>query len=116
MNKPEMFLFLEREIQQYKIVMGQATDVVLDSDVSKFPVFVMHQQQLELGIPIAEKGKVKGNWSVHVSSLEEFVSKQIINPENIEKFKKDYKDPKQHLCVFVLSELGAQFIHVPRKN
>ncbi len=116
MKKTEMFISLEKEIQGYKKIMAEASDIIRDKDVTDFPIFVMHQQQLELGIPIAEQGKVKGNWSIHASSLEEFVSKQIIEPKNIEKFKRDYKDPKDQICLFVLSELGAQFIYVPRNS
>ncbi len=116
MDKTELYVALEDEIKGYKKVMSDASDIIRNKDVSDFPIFAMHQQELEIGIPIAEKGKVQGNWNVHASTLEEFVSKQIIKPDNIEKFKENFKEPGDHLCVFVLSELGAQFIFVPRKS
>lgn len=113
MSKVEKFLKLQEELAIYKKMMREATTVILDQEVTKYPVFVAHQQELEIGIPLAERGKVAGNWSIHVSSLEEFVSKNIVFPDKIEDFKANYKTPTEHACVFVLSELGAQFIYLP---
>jgi hypothetical protein len=114
MSKTGKFLKLEKELKGYKKMMGIASDTIMDGDVSEYPIFVIHQQTVELGIPIAKKEEVEGNWSVNASSLEEMVSKQIVHQRRIEEFKKVYKDPKVHLCLFVLSELGAQFIFIPR--
>jgi len=113
-GKTEKFMILERELQVYRQMMAEAVEVILDKEVTKYPIFVAHQQELELGIKLADREKVKGNWNIHVSSLEEFVTKQIIFEEKIEEFKKSYKDPKEQLCLFVLSELGAQFIYLPK--
>ena len=113
-SKTEKFLLLEKELDGYKKMMGKASDTIMDKDVSEYPIFVIHQQTVEIGIPIAKKEEVQGNWSVNASSLEEMVSKQIIHERRIDEFKKVFKDPKNHLCLFVLSELGAQFIFIPR--
>lgn len=116
MSKAEKFLQLQEELMVYQKLMSDASAVILDQEVTKYPVFVAHQQEVEIGIPIAERGKVAGNWSIHASSLEEFVSKNIVFPEKIEDFKKTYKDPEMYLCIFILSELGAQFIYLPIKG
>lgn len=113
-GKSEKFLKLELELQVYRQMMAEALEIILDKEVTKYPIFIAHQQELELGIKLADKEKVKGNWTIHASSLEEFVAKQIIFEAKIEEFKKTYKSPKDHLCVFVLSELGAQFVFIPR--
>ncbi|NJL74411.1 MAG: hypothetical protein HC892_04550 [Saprospiraceae bacterium] len=57
---------------------------------------------------------MQGNWSINISSLEEFVVKQLIEVHKIDDFRRVYKDPKHHLCFFVLSELGATFNFIPR--
>ncbi len=111
----EKFIQLEKELSIYYKMMGDASDIILDQDVTEYPIFVAHQQTMEIGLVLAERGKVKGNWTIHATSLEEMVYKQIIKEENIEEFKKVFKDPKYHFCVFVLSELGAQFIFLAKK-
>jgi hypothetical protein len=113
-GKTEKFLKLELELKVYSKMMADASQVIIDKEVSSYPIFVAHQQELELGIQLADREKVAGNWNIHASSLEEFVAKQIIFEDKVKEFKKNYKDPLQHICVFVLSELGAQFIYLPK--
>ncbi len=116
MSEVENFSEFEREIQPYKKVMSEAADIILDKEVSDFPIFIIHQHEVELGIPLANRDTVKGNWSVNASSLEEMVSKSVIEEAKIDSFKEAYKNPREHLCLFTLSELGAHFIYVPRNG
>ncbi|MDF1697138.1 MAG: hypothetical protein P1U56_14950 [Saprospiraceae bacterium] len=117
MKKAESYIVLQNELDIYRKMMTQAGKIILDKDVSEYPIMVAHQQELELGMPIFSKEDNKGSkWSIHASTLEEFVSRQIIFPEKIEEFKGNYKDPKTNICVFVLSELGAEFIFLPIKE
>lgn len=109
------FRILEQELQPYKAILSKAADAVIDQGVSNYPIFVVHQQEVSMGIPLVDKDKSKGNWSVNVSSLEEFVTKQLIDNTKVDNFRKTYKAPSEFLCLFVLSELGATFIFIPRK-
>lgn len=109
------FRILEQELQPYKAILSKAADAVMNQEVSDYPIFVVHQQEVSMGIPLVDKDTSKGNWSVNVSSLEEFVTKQIVDNQKVDNFRKTYKDPEEFLCLFVLSELGAQFIFIPRK-
>ena len=113
MSKAKLFLQLEKELVRYKKIMSEATEIILDQDVTKYPIFVAHQQEMEIGIPLLSE-KEKGKWSIHASSLEEFVSKQIIHMDKVEEFKANYKDINHSICIFVLSELGVQFIFMPK--
>lgn len=115
MNKAELFLQLEKELDIYRKLMTQATDLILAQDVSKYPIMVAHQQELEIGSPLTAENH-PGIWKIHASTLEEFVQRQIIFPEKIKDFKSNFKDVTLFVCVFVLSELGAQFIFLPRKE
>ncbi len=104
---------LETELDPYKKIMGLAGDSILDQEVSKYPIFVAHQHEVEIGISILDENR-SGKWQVHASTLEEFVSKQIIETDKVDSFKTIYKSPKSHCCVFVISELGAKFLFLPR--
>lgn len=107
------YIQLEEELKPFSSVMSQASDSILDQEVSKYPIFVVHQHELEIGVPLIEKSEAN-HWSVHASTLEEFVSKQIVENEKVQDFIEVYKDPSDHYCIFVLSELGANFIFLPR--
>lgn len=116
-KQAEPYIILEKELSIFRKMMTQASQTIRDKDVSEYPIMVAHQQELELGIPIFKKDEKKGSkWSIHASTLEEFTSKQIVFLEKIENFKENYKDPADFVCVFVLSELGAEFIFLPTKD
>ncbi|RMG81400.1 MAG: hypothetical protein D6714_13020 [Bacteroidetes bacterium] len=114
MTDNEKLQQLQTELQPYQALLCQAADTILEQDVSNFPIFVIHQHTVDIGIPMVQGGKGAGNWSVNASSLEEFVAKQIVRPDRVENFKEVYKDPATHLCLFVLSELGAKFVFIKR--
>ena len=115
MTKTEQLAFLQRELHGYKEAIGKAADTIIENEVSEYPIFVVHQQQMDMGILIIDKDKVRGNWSVNASTLEEFVTKQIITPQKIDEFQDLYDKHINDLCLFVLSELGANFIFIKRK-
>lgn len=109
MGKTEKLLALEQELKIYVKAMKEAAQIIIDEDISNYPIFVAHQQEVEIGIQLIKAGEGSGVWNIHASTLEEFVSKSIIFSEKVDDFKATYKSPHSHVCVFVLSELGATF-------
>ncbi len=110
----EKYLELEDDLRRYRKALNQAQEVMLDQEVTAYPIFIFHQQELEMGVPIILASEQTGVWSIHASSLEEFMVKNLINAEKIPDFQKLFKEHNHHFCLFVLSELGAQFIFYPR--
>jgi hypothetical protein len=110
----QRFLALEKELIPYMDTLTRSADAILEKEISEYPILVIHQEHIELGIQVIDRERVKGNWSVNVSTLEEFAMKQLIKTDKIEDFQGVYKNPKEHLCLFVVSELGAQFIFIDR--
>ncbi len=109
------YLKLREEIKPYLKVLREASSMIRDQDVSNYPIFVFYQQEIELGVTLVDREGTAGNWSVNASTLEEFVARQLIEEENVPGFKKHYRDPEKHFCLFVLSELGAEFIFIPQE-
>lgn len=107
------YIQLEKELMPYKKIMGVAADSILDQEITKYPIFIVHQHTVEIGVPLMKEAN-DNKWNVHASSLEELVSKQIIEQNKIDSFRTIYKAPDKFFCLFVLSELGAKFIFIPR--
>jgi len=116
MSELEKFLQLEEQLKPYIKMMTQAADTVVVQEVSKYPIFVVHQQEVNIGIPLLDKDTNKTTWSINASTLEEFVSKQIVFEDKVDEFRKNYKSQEEYLCIFALSELGAQFIYLPNAS
>ncbi|MCB9308847.1 MAG: hypothetical protein H6567_02165 [Lewinellaceae bacterium] len=109
----EKFLNLQQELLPYKQIMSQACEIIINENVSKYPIMVVHQQELNMGVTLLEAGE-QYKWSIQASTLEEFTTKQIIFEENVPAFIQTYKDPEHYICLFILSELGANFIFLPK--
>jgi len=69
-----------------------------------------------MGIAIKKELKSDQDWLINASTLEEFVTKQIILNEKVSDFKKIYKSPDQHLCLFLIEKSGATFVFLPRSK
>lgn len=110
----EKYLQLGDDLKRYRKALNQAMEIMLDQEVSNYPIFILHQQELEMGIQLIEASETTGLWSVHASSLEEFSVKNLIDKDKILEFQQVFNEHKDHFCLFVLSELGAQFIFYPR--
>ncbi len=108
-------LALESDLKKYRPMFRNATDAIIEQDVSNYPIFVAHQDNPILGVELLNHAKSKTNWSFTVSTLEEFTTKQIIEIEKVDDFKKIYKNPKEFICVFILDEILGQFIFYPMR-
>ncbi len=111
----ELLLKLQQELEVYVDTLSKAEEVILTQEVSSFPIFVIHQHTVDIGINIVDREQTRGNWSVNASTLEEFVTKQILSTAKLDDFKTVYKNHEGELCLFVLSELGAKFIFLPKR-
>ncbi len=107
------YIQLEKELAPYKKIMSLASDSITDQEITKYPIFVIHQHNLEIGVSLTGEDDL-GVWKIQASSLEEFVSKQLIEPNKIDSFRTIYKNSAKFFCLFVISELGAKFIFLPR--
>ena len=113
-KEAEKLLIIENEMKRYNPLLCAATDKILQSNASAYPIFVVAKQPVALGISLVDREKQNSNWSINASSLEEFISNKLVFANRVDEFKKTYKDPRQFICLFVLSDLGAQYLFVPR--
>ena len=74
-----------------------------------------HDESVELS-PVSGDQQVREeashNRPVDIPTLLEVL--ELTDLEIIE-FKKIYKNPETHLCLFVLNEIGANFVFLPRE-
>ena len=112
----EKYLELEKELKPLRPLMDKAADAILDQEISSYPIFVASQLEVDLGIPLAVRDTSKRQmWFLSASTLEELNTKNIIHNDKVDEFRKIYKDPTINYCLFVLSDMGAQFIFLPRE-
>ena len=99
---------LGQEIHHYRGLMQEAFEGVINEEVSRYPVFIFHQQDVNVGILIADRHSAAGDWSVNISTLEEFYIKGLVTIEQVEEIKlKIIGNPPQYCCFLLAGGKGS---------
>ena len=106
---------LEADLKMYSDSIKEVSAEIIAEGVSSHPLFVAHQHEVKLGEPILDRNELNTSWSIHASTLEEFVEKGIIHPDKKAKFIKQYKNASDFMCLFVIVPEGANFVFYPYK-
>ena len=104
---------LELDLKFYDESIKEVALEIISEGISEYPIFVAHQHELSLGEPILDKEELNTSWSIHASTVEEFVEKGLIQADKKDRFIKQYKDPYGFMCVFVIVPEGANFVFFP---
>ena len=104
---------LEADLKFYNESLKEVAVEIMAEGISAYPIFVAHQHEVKLGEVILDKNDLNTDWSIHASTMEEFIEKGLILPDKQEKFLKQYKDAYQFMCVFVIVPEGANFVFFP---
>lgn len=112
----EKMLLIKEQLSLYTGLANEVIAKIKEQDISNYPIFIAHQDEASIGIPIITRKESKDIWSINISTLEEFYTKKMIAEEKLEDFKNLYNNHKFDICFFVISELGAQFIFFPNQK
>jgi hypothetical protein len=104
---------LRKDLKMFSESLYEVAVEIMVEGLSNYPIFIAHQHELKLGEVILDRAEVGTDWSLHASTLEEFVERGVIKPELKKRFIESYKDPKDFMCVFVVVPEGANFVFVP---
>ncbi len=91
----------------------EASYQIRKRDFSKFPVFVISENPIELGSVLFHKNDFKTVFEYNASFFEEFLERGMIGEESIELFKENYRDADEFCCLFLIDKGFAGFIYLP---
>ena len=113
-NKKESPLVsLEKDLKFFNESIREVAVEIMVEGLSNYPIFIAHQHELNLGEVILDRHDLNTEWSIHASTMEEFLEKGIIKEILKERFVSIYKNPHDFMCVFVVVPEGANFIYYP---
>ena len=104
---------LESDLKFYNESIKEIATEILVEGLSEYPIFVAHQHEVALGELILDKNELNTAWSIQASMLEEFIEKGIILKDKKDRFVKQYKNPNDFMCLFVIVPEGANFVFYP---
>jgi hypothetical protein len=104
---------LETDLRLYSESIREVAVEIMVEGLTSYPIFVAHQHEVALGEMILNKEDLNTDWTIHASTLEEFVEKGIVKKELRQRFVDTYKNPHDFMCVFVVVPEGANFVFFP---
>ncbi len=110
---PSPLISLQRDLKEFSDSLQEVAVEIMVEGLSKYPIFIAHQHELKLGEVILDRTELNTDWTIHASTLEEFVERGVIKPELKDRFIASYKSAKDYMCVFVVVPEGANFIYYP---
>jgi hypothetical protein len=86
---------------------------VIDQEISRFPVYVAFQGEINIGKPMFAMETHHLNWNYNASILEEFVKRGVVVEDKVEDFMETYGDPEERACIFLVTPETGGFVFVP---
>jgi hypothetical protein len=112
-KKQSPLLSLETDLRFFNESIKEVAIEIMVEGLSSYPIFIAHQHEIALGEVILDRHDINSEWSIHASTLEEFMERGVIKKELKERFVDTYKNPKDFMCVFVIVPEGANFVFFP---
>ncbi|RFZ81621.1 hypothetical protein DYU05_17485 [Mucilaginibacter terrenus] len=112
-KKQSPLVSLERDLKFFNESIHEVAVDIMSEGISSTPIFIAHQHEVKLGEVILDRNELNTEWSIHASTIEEFVEKGIIKKELKDRFMNTYKNPNDFMCLFVIVPEGANFVYYP---
>jgi hypothetical protein len=112
-KKESPLVSLEADLKFFNESIREVANEIMVEGLSNYPIFIAHQHELNLGELILDRHDLHTGWSIHASTMEEFLEKGIIKEILKDRFIKAYKNPYEFMCVFVVVPEGANFVYYP---
>src|SRR3546814_19545533 len=72
---------LEGDLKVYHDAIKEVSDDMLDAMLTQHPIFVAHQHEVNMGEVILDRRELGTQWTIHASTLEEFIEKKLVRSE-----------------------------------
>ena len=78
---------------------------------SEYPIFPIAKTPVPIGQLLIARGELATHWNYYITYLDEFIQRQLV--EDVDEFKKAYKNPDEYSCLFVIDEAFTNFVFIP---
>jgi len=80
---------------------------------SDYPIFPISTMEIPVGTLLLAKEQMATHWDYRASYLDEFIQRNLVDADKEEEFKKNYKDPDEFCCLFVVDMDFTKFVFIP---
>lgn len=104
---------LKLDLDFYRDSIKEVSTEMIAEGYTLYPIFIAHQHEVSVGEILLDRNELNTQWTIQVSSLEEFVERGLIKEDLQEHFIKSYKKANDYMCLFVIVPEGANFVFYP---
>ncbi len=110
---PSPLKSLKLDLDFYKESIKEVSTEMMAEGYTLYPIFIAHQHEVSVGEILLDRNELNTQWTIQVSSLEEFVDRGLIKEERRDHFVKNFKPANDYMCLFVIVPEGANFVFYP---
>lgn len=110
---PSPLKSLKLDLDFYKESIKEVATEMMAEGYTLYPIFIAHQHEVSVGEILLDRNELNTQWTIQVSSLEEFVDRGLIKEERRDHFVKNFKPANDFMCLFVIVPEGANFVFYP---
>lgn len=107
---------ITRDFVKISDTLREASYQVRSRKFSEFPIFPICKTEQPIGQLLLGKDEMGIDWNYYITYLDEFLQRKLIDEESLPQFQKNYKDPDEFCCLFVIDQEFTSFVYVPYPN
>jgi len=104
---------LQQDLQFYQEAIKEVSVDMVQDGFSQYPIFVASLFDYEMGELVLDAKEYERSFSIYASYAEQLQEKGIIAADKMPFFKQNFKSPKEHACILLLTNEVQQFIFFP---
>ncbi|GAB2614673.1 hypothetical protein [Belliella aquatica] len=94
-------------------ILKEASYQVRSRKFSQYPIFPISKEEQPIGQLLLGKEEKKLDWNYYITYVDEFIQRKLIAEDLLEEFEKNYKNPDEFCCLFVMDKEFTSFVYIP---
>lgn len=104
---------ITKDFAKVSDVLKEAAYQIRKRGFSDYPIFPISKGPLPVGQLLLRAEEAGLSWNINITYLDEFLQREIIDPDKVELFKENYKDADEFCCLFVMDGDFTRFLYIP---
>jgi len=104
---------ISQDFVQVSDLLKEASYQMRQRKIADYPIFPISKTTIPIGQLLLERETTGRAWNYNISLLEEFLQRNLVEPNKVDEFKAAYKDPDEFCCLFVVDADFTNFVFIP---
>lgn len=107
---------LKSDLRIYAEMMHEVALDIVKQGFSKHPMFIATEAEIKMGELILDRNDYAATFSIYASTMEEMLERGLIQENKKQNFVSNYKDPRMHMCVLLVTNGIASIVFYPYQS